>query len=89
MTQDNWNDPNLQTLIYYVEASISQGLMVAFNASNAEVLFTLPEEKWGVSFRSIFDSAEKVNEYSPLLYSAQEKVIMRPHSVKVFIANSN
>jgi glycogen operon protein len=82
-----WDDPSLQFISYYVEASANQGLMVSANSYSSEQIFTLPESKWGTSYRCIFDSAEKVLEYSPQIFMPGEKVILEPHSVRVFIAN--
>jgi len=87
MNQGDWQDSGIQTFSYYVEASSNQGLMVVINASSSENLVTLPELKWGNSYRCIFDSAEKVVDYSPLIFAPADKVMTHPHSVRVFIAN--
>jgi glycogen operon protein len=87
MHQGDWQDSEIQCFSYYVEASSNQGLMVVINASKSETLVTLPEEKWGRSYRCIYDSAEKVIDYSPLIFAPGDKVMTHPHSVKVFIAN--
>jgi glycogen operon protein len=85
MSLADWQDPNRLTLSYYLEASENQSLLIAFNASNSENLFTLPDEKWGRVFRSIYDSAEEFADYLPVLYSPKETSLLRPHSVKVFL----
>jgi glycogen operon protein len=87
MRSNDWQNTEIQTFSYYVEASSNQGLMVVINASNRETLITLPEEKWGKSYRCIYDSAESVIDYSPLIFMPNDRVMTHPHSVKVFIAN--
>ena len=85
MTEEKWGDSNRQLLSMYVEASANRGLLVLFNSSHEGVIFTLPDEKWGEQFRSIFDSGETVATYEPRIQKSKTETLVKDHCIQVWL----
>ena len=85
MTEEKWGDTNRQLLSTYVEASANRGLLVLFNSSHEGVIFTLPDEKWGEQFRSIFDSGETVATYEPRIQKSKTETLVKDHCIQVWL----
>jgi isoamylase len=87
MTQVDWDDPNRHELIMYVEASDSQGLLLILNAGRNPETFVLPGTQIGNSYRSVFDAASNVLNYTPLIAEPHGKILVEAHSTQVWLVN--
>jgi glycogen operon protein len=58
-----------------------------FNGSTEEQTFTLPNEKWGSAFRSIFDSSSKTSTFEPSLAKPGDETKVAAHAAQVWLVN--
>ena len=85
MTEDHWADGEKRSLSVLIEAGPHRGLLLLLNSSREETLFTLPDEKWGTSFRRIFDAASPVLTHEPVISLPTQKVSVAPHCAQVWL----
>ncbi len=87
MTDANWHQGDRSYLSMYVEASANHALLILLNSSTHDNEFTLPIEKWGALYRSIFDSAEAIATFEPRIAKPADTTILAPHSVQIWLVN--
>ena len=87
MDGSEWQDESSRFLGMYVEASADHGMLVFLNASHDPIECAMPEEKWGSSYRSVFDSSEAIEEYEPKIALPSEKQVLHAHAVQVWLTN--
>ena len=87
MTSHNWQDNSLRYLAFSVEATHNQGLFVVLNSDSQQHTFTLPNKTWGNSFRSVFDSTARINDFSPALKKPSDFIEVEAMSVQVWLIN--
>ncbi|MEY3434104.1 MAG: hypothetical protein RL057_484 [Actinomycetota bacterium] len=87
MSQHNWQDSSIRHLAFSIDATHNQGLFIILNSADQDYEFTLPNQDWGDSFRTVFDSAELINDFSPTLKKPRDKVSVRAMSVQVWLIN--
>lgn len=87
MSQDNWQDSSIRHLAFSVDATHNQGLFIVLNSADQDYEFTLPNQDWGDSFRTVFNSAESINEFSPTLKKPKDKIMVSALSVQVWLIN--
>ena len=87
MTTHNWQDSSLRYLAFSIEATHNQGLFVVLNSDHVQHQFTLPNQTWGNSFRTVFDSTARINEFSPSLKKPSDSISVEAMSVQVWLIN--
>ena len=85
MTEEHWADGEKRSLTVLIEAGPDRGLLLFLNSSREETAFTLPDSKWGTSFRRIFDAASFVDTHEPIIKMPAEKVKVSPHCAQVWL----
>ena len=85
MTEDHWADGEKRSLSVLIEAGPHRGLLLLLNSSREATSFTLPDEKWGTSFRRIFDAASPVLTHEPVISLPTQKVNVAPHCAQVWL----
>ena len=85
MTEDRWEDGARRTLTVFIDAGPTQGLLLLLNSERHDEVMTLPGDRWGNSFRRIFDSSTFVNSHEPIVRKPQEKVEIPPHCAQVWL----
>ena len=89
MSEADWHESERMHLAIFYEAKEKQGLLLLLNASRDEILFQLPGQRWGDSYRSIFDSSHLVAEFEPQLRSPGDISTLAPHAVQVWLVHHN
>ena len=87
MNSEHWQDPGRDHLAMLVEASIGQALYVVLNADWESESFILPSEKWGSSFRCIFDSSTGIRAFEPRIEPPGGLTKVSPHTAQVWLVN--
>ena len=87
MTSHTWQDNSLRHLSFLVDASHKQGLFVILNSATEELEVTLPNQTWGDSFRTVFDSAQPISELQPQLCKPSDKILVAPFSAQIWFVN--
>jgi glycogen operon protein len=85
MTEDHWSDGDKRSLTVFIDAGPDRGLLLLLNSSTEETLFTLPDSKWGTSYRRIFDAASPVTLHEPQIQLPEVKVSVAPHCAQVWL----
>jgi len=85
MGDDHWQDEEKRSITVFVEADPNRGLLLLMNSSNAETIFTLPDQTWGEAFRCIFDAAKDIATYEPAIAAPQAKITVAQHSAQVWL----
>jgi glycogen operon protein len=85
MTEEHWADGEKRSLTVLIEAGPDRGLLLLLNSSQEETLFTLPDAKWGASYRRIFDASSFVDTHEPIIKLPSEKVSVSPHCAHVWL----
>ena len=85
MTDTHWSDGDKRSITVFFEAESNRGLLLLLNSSRSETVFTLPDEKWGETFRCIFDASHESASYEPVIASPSAKVRVAPHSAQVWL----
>ena len=85
MTEDRWEDGERRTLTALIEAGPDLGLLLILNSSQQETFITLPGNKWGTSFRRIFDASSFVHTHEPVISLPSERVTIPPHCAQVWL----
>lgn len=87
MTDTHWHDGEKRSLTVFIEAGINRGLVVMFNSSRQETTFTLPDDKWGHTYRCIFDASQATLTYAPVIANPSTKVKVAPHCAQVWLVS--
>jgi glycogen operon protein len=87
MTDTHWHDGEKRSLTIFIEANSNRGLVVIFNSSRNETIFTLPDETWGHAYRCIFDASQVTSTYEPVIANPSTKVKVAPHCAQVWLAS--
>jgi glycogen operon protein len=85
MTDEHWGDGDKRSLTVFIDAGPDRGLLLLLNSSTEETLFTLPDSKWGTSYRRIFDAASPVTLHEPQIQQPEVKVPVAPHCAQVWL----
>ena len=85
MTEEHWADGEKRSLTVQIEAGPDRGLLLLLNSSRQETPFTLPNEKWGTSYRRIFDAASPVETHEPIIQLPASKVNVASHCAQVWL----
>ena len=85
MTEAHWADGEKRSLTVQIEAGPDRGLLLLLNSATEETVFTLPDEKWGTSFRRIFDASSPVETHQPIIELPAAKVSVAPHCAQVWL----
>lgn len=85
MTEEHWEDGDKRSLTIFIDAGPDRGLVLLLNSSTAETVFTLPDEKWGTSYRRIFDASSAVALHEPQLKLPTDKVSVSAHCAQVWL----
>ena len=85
MTEEHWADGEKRSLTVQIEAGPDRGLLLLLNSSREETPFTLPNEKWGTSYRRIFDAASPVETHEPIIQLPASKVNVASHCAQVWL----
>ncbi|MEY2815256.1 MAG: hypothetical protein RIS05_1004 [Actinomycetota bacterium] len=85
MTDEHWADGEKRSLTVFIDAGSDRGLLMFLNSSIEKTTFTFPDEKWGDSFRSIFDASHVTSEHEPILALPSTKVDVEAHSAQVWL----
>ena len=89
MADENWHQGDRTYLAMFVDATANQALLMLFNGSKENQEFTLPSEKWGALYRSVFDSSKYVAKFEPQLAKPGDTTIVESHAVQVWLVNRN
>ena len=85
MTDEHWADGEKRSLTVFIDAGSDRGLLMFLNSSIEKTTFTFPDDKWGDSFRSIFDASHVTSEHEPVLALPSTKVDVESHSAQVWL----
>ena len=85
MNEAHWADGEKRSLTVQIEAGPDRGLLLLLNSATEETAFTLPDEKWGTSFRRIFDASSPVDTHQPIIELPAAKVKVAPHCAQVWL----
>jgi len=89
MKLTEWQDESKRYLAFLMDATKRQGLYVVLNGSQQEIEFVLPNAFWGDTYRSIFDSAVKIDTLNPALKKPSDVILISPSSVQIWFVNRN
>ena len=87
MTDEHWSDGEKRSMTVFIEAGANRALLVMFNSSSAETLFTLPDDTWGKTFRCIFDASQATATYQPVIAAPSTKVAIAPHTAQIWLVS--
>jgi len=85
MGDNHWQDEEKRSITVFVEADPKRGLLLLMNSSNAETVFTLPDNTWGEAFRCIFDASKEIASYEPAIAAPSAKIKVAQHSAQVWL----
>jgi glycogen operon protein len=85
MTDEHWGDGDKRSLAVFIDAGPDRGLLLLLNSSTEEMQFTLPDSKWGSSYRRIFDAASSVILHEPQIQLPEVQVTVAPHCAQVWL----
>jgi glycogen operon protein len=87
MTSHTWQDNSSRHLAFLIDASHKQGLFVILNSAPEALDVILPNQTWGDSFRTVFDSAKQIADLEPQLCKPSDKTAVAPFSVQIWFVN--
>ena len=87
MDEENWHQGDRRYLAVFIEASAEQGLLLFLNGDLTDHEFTLPDERWGDSYRSLFDSAVADELFTPQIKRPREKSSVLAHGAQVWLVH--
>ena len=87
MDEENWHQGDRRYLSVFIEASADQGLLLFLNGDLTDHEFTVPDERWGDSYRSLFDSAVADELFTPLIKRPGEKSKVLAHGAQVWLVH--
>jgi len=78
-------------LILYPDARgeriVDDSFLILFNASNQEIIFTLPDKKWGQQWKVVIDTATEGFVKQTIIYPAKGQVRVESYSITLLIQN--
>lgn len=89
MTAQAWHEGERTFLSMYVDATANRALLMFFNGSTQQQEFTLPDEKWGTAYRSVFDSSSRTSEFEPVIAQPGNITKVAAHAMQVWLVNRN
>ena len=89
MSDETWHQGDRTYLAMFVDATANQALLMLFNGSKENQEFTLPSEKWGAQYRSVFDSSQYIEKFEPQISKPGDKTTVESHAVQVWLVNRN
>jgi glycogen operon protein len=87
MDEENWHQGDRRYLAVFIEASAEQGLLLFLNGDLTDHEFTLPDERWGDSYRSLFDSAVADELFTPQIKRPGENSSVLAHGAQVWLVH--
>ena len=87
MDEENWHQGDRRYLAVFIEASTEQGLLLFLNGDLADHEFTLPDDRWGDSYRSLFDSSVADEHFTPLIKRPGERSIILAHGAQIWLVH--
>lgn len=87
MSNENWADEEKRTLTILIEADASRGLLLVMNSATLPTQFTLPDVRWGETFRCIFDAAHEIATYQPVIASPGAQIMVTQHSAQLWLVS--
>lgn len=85
MDEENWHQGDRRYLAVFIESNTEQGLLLFLNGDLEDHQFTLPNEQWGDSYRSLFDSAVADEHFTPAIKKPGEHSMVRAHGAQVWL----
>jgi glycogen operon protein len=85
MNDQHWGDGEKRSLTVFIDAGPDRGLLLLLNSSREETFFTLPDSKWGSSYRRIFDAASPVTLHEPQIQQPEARVSVAAHCAQVWL----
>jgi glycogen operon protein len=85
MTDEHWADGEKRSLTIFIDAGTDRGLLLFLNSSTLDTTFTFPDDKWGDSFRCIFDAAHITAEHEPTISLPGTQAQVKSHSAQVWL----
>jgi glycogen operon protein len=85
MTEEHWADGDKRSLTVFIDAGPDRGLLLLLNSSTVQTQFTLPDSKWGSSYRRIFDASSPVMLHEPQIKPPEMQVLVAPHCAQVWL----
>ncbi len=89
MTGESWQGGSQRHLSFLIDSAQKEALFVIFNSDKVDQRFTLPNQSWGDSYRTIFDSNTNVDDFSSILKKPSEQVEISAHALQIWIVNRN
>jgi glycogen operon protein len=87
MNSESWHEGDRNYLSMVVDATANQALLMIFNGSREAQEFTLPDEKWGSTFRTVFDSSFENSLFEPKIAKPADVTTVAAHAVQVWLVN--
>jgi glycogen operon protein len=87
MTVHKWQDHFRRYLAFCLDGTNNQGLFIILNSDGSEHKFTLPNQTWGQSFTSLFDSTSRADDFKPSLKLPSDVTFVKAMSVQVWLIN--
>lgn len=99
MSDQDWVSSSLKSLVIFLngglilypdnrgERIVDDNFLVLFNSSNLDIVFTLPEEKWGSQWNVVIDTAIGGFLKPALPYAAKGQVTVVSYSIILLINN--
>lgn len=85
MDEENWHQGDRRYLALFIESSADEGLLLFLNGDLADHQFTLPDERWGDSYRSLFDSSVADEHFMPEIKRPGDHSQVLAHSAQVWL----
>ncbi|MGA1737875.1 MAG: glycogen debranching protein GlgX [Candidatus Nanopelagicaceae bacterium] len=85
MDEENWHQGDRRYLALFIESSAEEGLLLFLNGDVVDHQFTLPDERWGDSYRSLFDSSVADEHFSPEIKRPGDHSIVLAHGAQVWL----
>ena len=87
MDEVNWHQGDRRYLAVFIEASADQGLLLFLNGDLIDHDFTLPDDRWGDSYRSLFDSSVADELFAPQIKRPGDTSTVPAHGAQVWLVN--
>lgn len=85
MDEENWHQGDRRYLALFIESSADEGLLLFLNGDLVDHQFTLPDERWGDSYRSLFDSGVADEHFMPEIKRPGEHSQVLAHGAQVWL----
>ena len=85
MDEENWHQGDRRYLALFIESSAEEGLLLFLNGDVVDHQFVLPDERWGDSYRSLFDSSVADEHFTPEIKRPGDHSIVLAHGAQVWL----